>query len=49
MELDALLTRCRLPDGHLVNIGIAGGRIASLGEDAEPFQLEPLAHPRSRG
>ena len=36
MDLDALLTHCRLADGHLVNIGIAGGRIATLSEDAEP-------------
>src|SRR6266852_6265943 len=36
MDLDALLTHCRLADGRLVDIGIAGGRIASIGEDAAP-------------
>ena len=36
MDLDALLTHCRLADGHLVNIGIAGGRIAMISEDTEP-------------
>ena len=36
MDLDALLTHCRLADGHRVNIGICGGRIATLSEDAEP-------------
>ena len=40
MELDALLTHCRLADGHLVNIGICGGRIVTLSEDAEPFLLD---------
>jgi cytosine/creatinine deaminase len=33
MDLDALLTHCRLADGRLVDIGIAGGRIAAIGED----------------
>ena len=36
MALDALLTHCRLADGRLVEIGIAGGRIATIGEDAAP-------------
>src|SRR6266478_4941437 len=36
MALDALLTHCRLADGRLVDIGIAGERIATLGEDAAP-------------
>jgi cytosine/creatinine deaminase len=36
MDLDALLTRCRLADGRIVDIGIAGGRIATLGEDTAP-------------
>jgi cytosine/creatinine deaminase len=36
MALDALLTHCRLADGRLVDIGIAGGRIAAIGEDAGP-------------
>jgi cytosine/creatinine deaminase len=36
MALDALLTHCRLADGRLVDIGIAGGRIATIGEDAAP-------------
>jgi dihydroorotase-like cyclic amidohydrolase len=36
MVLDALLTHCRLADGRLVDIGIAGGRIATIGEDAAP-------------
>jgi cytosine/creatinine deaminase len=34
MALDALLIHCRLADGRLVDIGIAGGRIATIGEDA---------------
>jgi cytosine deaminase len=33
MPLDALLTRCRLADGRMVDIGIADGRIASLGDE----------------
>ena len=36
MDLDALLTHCRLADGRLVDIGIAGGRIAAIGEDTAP-------------
>src|SRR5271165_3380848 len=36
MDLDALLTHCRLADGRLVDIGIAGGRIATIGEDTAP-------------
>src|SRR5438132_14330795 len=36
MALDALLTHCRLADGRLVDIGITGGRIATIGEDAAP-------------
>ena len=36
MDLDAILTHCRLADGHLVSIGIADGGIASLSQDAEP-------------
>jgi len=36
MALDALLTRCRLADGRLVEIGVAGGRIATIGEGAAP-------------
>jgi cytosine/adenosine deaminase-related metal-dependent hydrolase len=36
MAIDALLTHCRLADGRLVDIGIAGGRIATIGEDAAP-------------
>src|SRR5712671_1806903 len=36
MALDALLTHCRLADGRLVDLGIAGGRIAAIGEDAAP-------------
>jgi cytosine deaminase len=35
MDPDTLLTHCRLADGRLVNIGIAGGRIATLSEGAE--------------
>jgi hypothetical protein len=31
------LTHCRLADGRLVGIGIAGGRIATIGEDSAPF------------
>src|SRR5271165_126897 len=37
MDLDALLTHCRLADGRLVDIGIAGGRIAAISEDTAPF------------
>ena len=33
MAIDALLTHCRLADGRLVDIGIAGGRIGAIGED----------------
>ncbi|HEX3471030.1 MAG TPA: hypothetical protein VHT28_07570 [Silvibacterium sp.] len=36
MDLDALLTHCRLADGRLVDTGIAGGRIAAIGGDAAP-------------
>jgi cytosine/adenosine deaminase-related metal-dependent hydrolase len=40
MALDALLIHCRFADGRLVDIGIAGGRIATIhptiGEDAAP-------------
>ena len=36
MALDALLTHCHLADGRLVDIGIAGGHIATIGEDAAP-------------
>ena len=30
-EVDAFLTNCRLADGRLVDIGIAGGKIAAVG------------------
>jgi len=33
-EVDAFLTNCRIADGRLVDIGIAGGKIAVVGEDA---------------
>jgi cytosine/adenosine deaminase-related metal-dependent hydrolase len=36
MAIDALLTHCRLADGRLVDIGIAGGQIATIGEDTAP-------------
>jgi cytosine deaminase len=36
MALDALLTQCRLADGRLVDIGIAGGSIATIGADTAP-------------
>jgi len=39
MALDALLTRCRLADGRLVDVGIAGGHIATIGEDVAPARL----------
>src|SRR5947207_1931071 len=32
MQADAFLTNCRLADGRLVDIGIAGNRIAAIGE-----------------
>src|ERR1700693_663785 len=35
-QLDSLLTNCRLADGRLVDIGIAGGRIATVGDGAAP-------------
>jgi cytosine/creatinine deaminase len=34
--IDAFLTNCRLADGRLVDIGIAGGKIAVVGKDAAP-------------
>jgi cytosine/creatinine deaminase len=37
MPLDALLTSCRLADGRLVDIGIANGRISSLGDGPPPL------------
>ena len=33
MAIDAFLTNARLADGRLVDIGIAGGRIATLGDN----------------
>ena len=33
---DAFLTNCRLADGRLVDIGIADGKIAIVGEGAAP-------------
>ena len=36
MDLDGLLTHCRLADGRLVDIGIAGGRIATIGVATAP-------------
>ena len=34
--LDAFLTNCRLANGRLVDIGIADGKIAVVGEGAAP-------------
>src|SRR5436190_19197057 len=34
MRVDAFLTNCRLADGRLVDIGIAGGKTAAVGEGA---------------
>src|SRR6266404_6653528 len=34
--VDAFLTNCRLADGRLVDIGIAGGKIVIVGEGAAP-------------
>jgi hypothetical protein len=34
--LDAFLTNCRLADGRVVDIGIADGKIAIVGEGATP-------------
>ncbi len=34
--VDAFLTNCRLADGRLVDIGVADGKIAIVGEDAAP-------------
>ena len=31
---EAFLTNCRLADGRLVDIGVAGGKIVSVGEGA---------------
>src|SRR5215470_15432625 len=36
MTLDAVLTNCRLADGNLVDIGLAGGRIAAMGAGIAP-------------
>jgi hypothetical protein len=36
MMLDAFLTNCRLADGRVVDIGIADGKIAIVGEGAAP-------------
>jgi cytosine/adenosine deaminase-related metal-dependent hydrolase len=36
MMLDAFLTNCRLADGRVVDIGIADGKIANVGEGAAP-------------
>jgi cytosine/creatinine deaminase len=36
MDLHVLLTHCRLADGRLVDVGIAGGHIAAIGEDTAP-------------
>jgi hypothetical protein len=36
MSIGAFLTNCRLADGCLVDIGIAGRRIAAVGEGAVP-------------
>src|ERR1700743_3372654 len=36
MALDAILTRCRLADGRLVDIGPPDGRIASIAEGPTP-------------
>jgi dihydroorotase-like cyclic amidohydrolase len=36
VDLDPLLTHCRLADGRLVYIGITGGPIAAIGEDTAP-------------
>ena len=36
MDLDAPLTHCRLADGRLVDIGIAGRRIGTIGEGTAP-------------
>src|SRR5436305_7245785 len=33
-QVDAFLTHCRLADGCLVDIGIAGGKIAVIGDGA---------------
>jgi hypothetical protein len=36
MMLDAFLTNCRLANGRVVDIGIADGKIAIVGEGAAP-------------
>jgi cytosine deaminase len=36
MDLHVLLAHCRLADGRLVDVGIAGGHIAAIGEDTAP-------------
>ena len=33
-KVDAFLTNCRIADGRLVDIAIAGGKIAAVGEGA---------------
>ena len=47
--LDALLTNCRLADGRLVDIGIAGGRIATVGEGTAPTNSNSVPILRYRG
>jgi cytosine deaminase len=36
-RVEAFLTNCLLADGRVVDIGIAGGRIAAVGEGAAPL------------
>jgi dihydroorotase-like cyclic amidohydrolase len=33
-ETEAFLTNCRIADGRLVDIGVAGGKIVTIGEGA---------------
>ena len=35
-KVEAFLTNCRIADGRLVDIGIAGGKIATVGAVARP-------------
>jgi hypothetical protein len=39
--VDAFLTNCRLADGRLVDIGIADGKIAVVGEGAPALSMPP--------
>ena len=39
--VEAFLTNCRIADGRLVDIGIAGGKIVAVGEGAAASNSAP--------